>query len=55
MICVPVLASTIVDEGSFLSPLLIVHPLLKKLSVDPSDLSNYRPISALNVVSKLLE
>ena len=33
----------------------IVHPPLKKPSLDPDDLSNYRPISTLNFVSKILE
>jgi exonuclease III len=33
----------------------IVHPLLKKPSLDPDNLSNYRPISQLNFISKLLE
>ena len=33
----------------------IVHPGLKKPSLDPDDLSNYRPISNLGFVSKLLE
>ena len=33
----------------------IVYPGLKKPSLDPDDLSNYRPISNLSIVSKLLE
>ena len=33
----------------------IVHPLLKKPSLSPNDFSNYRPISNLNFVSKILE
>src|ERR1043165_9610948 len=33
----------------------IVHPLLKKPSLDLDDLSNYRPISTFNFVSKILE
>ena len=33
----------------------IVHPGLKKPSLDPDELSNYRPISNLSFVSKLLE
>ena len=33
----------------------IVHPGLKKPSLDPDDLSNSRPISNLSFVSKLLE
>jgi len=32
-----------------------ITPLLKKPNLDPSDLSNYRPISNLSTVSKLLE
>ena len=34
---------------------LPVYPGLKKPSLDPDDLSNYRPISNLSFVSKLLE
>ena len=33
----------------------IVVPALKKPSLDPYDLGNYRPISNLSFVSKLLE
>jgi len=33
----------------------IVHPLLKKPTLDPSDLASYRPISNLSFVSKTLE
>ena len=33
----------------------IVHPLLKKASLDPSELSSFRPISNLSFVSKILE
>ena len=33
----------------------IVRPLLKKTTLDPSDLNSFRPISNLNFVSKLLE
>ena len=33
----------------------IVYPGLKKPSLDPDDFSNYRPISNLSIVSKLLE
>jgi len=33
----------------------IVHPLLKKSSLDPDDLSSYRPISNLSFISKTLE
>ena len=35
--------------------LFIVYPGLKKPSLDPDDLANYRPISNLSFVSKLLE
>jgi len=33
----------------------IVHPLLKKSTLDPNDLASYRPISNLSFVSKTLE
>ena len=33
----------------------IVYPCLKKPSLDPDDLSNYRPISNLSFFSKLFE
>ena len=33
----------------------IVHPLLKKPSLDPSDLGSFRPISNLSVISKTME
>jgi hypothetical protein len=33
----------------------VVHPLLKKASLSPEDLNNYRPISNLNFISKILE
>src|SRR5688572_33108807 len=62
--CFDVLGPTIttiinfsLHEGSFPSTFAhaIVHPLLKKPSLDPDDLSNYRPISTLNFISKILE
>ena len=33
----------------------LVKPLLKKMSLDPDDLKNYRPVSNLYFVSKVLE
>ena len=33
----------------------IVRPLLKKIGADPNDLKNYRPVSNLTFVSKVLE
>jgi len=33
----------------------IVRPLLKRDGLDPSDLKNYRPVSNLPLLSKLLE
>jgi len=33
----------------------IVRPLLKKIGLDASDLKNYRPVSNLSFLSKLLE
>ena len=33
----------------------LVTPLLKKSSLDPNDLENYRPVSSLSFISKLLE
>ena len=63
--CFDVLGPTITSiinfslhEGSFPSAFAhaIVHPLLKKPSLDPDDLSNYRPISTfLYFLSKMLE
>jgi len=34
---------------------VLVTPLIKKLNLDPSNLSNYRPTSNLNNTSKILE
>ena len=34
---------------------VIVHPLLKKPSLPDDDLNNFRPISNLNFISKILE
>ena len=33
----------------------IVTPILKKSNLDPADISNYRPVSNLSLLSKLLE
>ena len=33
----------------------VVHPLLKKSSLDPQDAASYRPVSNLSFISKLLE
>ena len=33
----------------------VVHPLLKKATMDPSDISSYRPISNLSFISKTME
>ena len=33
----------------------LVKPLLKKMSLDPDDLKNYRPVSNLSFLSKILE
>ena len=35
--------------------LAFISPLLKKLGLDPNVLGNYRPVSALSFISKLLE
>ena len=45
------------SEGSFPPSFChaIVHPLLKKASLDVDNLTNYRPISNLHFVSKFLE
>ena len=45
------------SEGIFPSPFkqAIVHPLLKKPSLPDDDLNNFRPISNLNFISKILE
>ena len=33
----------------------IIKPILKKSSLDPDDLMNYRPISQLPIISKTME
>ena len=33
----------------------IIKPILKKSSLDPDDLMNYRPISQLPIISKIME
>ena len=45
------------SKGTFPSRLkeACVHPLLKKQHLDSEDLSNYRPISNLRYVSKIIE
>ena len=45
------------SKGSFLSEFTksIVRPLIKKETLDPDELSNYRPISNLSFLSKTLE
>ena len=35
--------------------LAVIKPILKKPNLDPNDLSNYRPISNLPFLSKILE
>ncbi len=35
--------------------LAVIKPLIKKLQLDPSELANYRPISNLPFMSKILE
>ena len=49
--------NTSLSTGSFPSvfKLAIIQPLLKKPSLDPSVLNNYRPISKLSFLSKVLE
>ena len=44
-------------EGKFLATFKIAHvtPLLEKVSLDRNELSNFRPVSGLNFVSKLIE
>jgi len=51
------LANRSFTQGSFPTELKIaqVTPLLKKHGLNPSDPSNYRPISNLNTIGKLLE
>lgn len=62
--CLPQLLPVITDivntslqTGSFPSAFktAIVRPLLKKHNLDPNNLSNYRPVSNLSFISKLLE
>ena len=55
--CLTQLVNLSLSEGSF-PPMFsqaIVNPLLKKPSLDHETLANYRPISNLNFISKLLE
>ena len=33
----------------------IIKPILKKSSIEPDDLMNYRPISQLPIISKIME
>ena len=63
-LCFDELGPTIVNiinfslsEGIFPSSFkqAIVHPLLKKPSLPDDDLNNFRPISNLNFISKILE
>ena len=60
----PVISQSIADmcNSSFqqhtfpsLHKTAIVHPLLKKSTLDPSELASYRPISNLSVISKTIE
>ena len=62
--CIEKLLPTITDiinmsllSGSFPDPLksAVVRPLLKKPTLDPNELKNYRPVSNLPFLSKLLE
>ena len=62
--CLPYLLPAITDivnaslrAGSFPTAFktAIVRPLLKKNNLDPNDLKNYRPVSNLPFISKLLE
>ena len=62
--CLPYLLPTITDivntslrTGSFPTAFktAIVCPLLKQNNLDPNDLKNYRPVSNLPFISKLLE
>ena len=51
------LANLLFEEGKFPDQykLAQVTPLLKKIGLDASDPANYRPISNLNTVSKIIE
>ena len=51
------LANKSFSEGSFPESFKSaqVKPLLKKTGLDPDNLSNYRPISNLNTISKIIE
>jgi len=62
--CLPYLLPAILEiintsllSGTFPDPFktAIVKPLLKKSTLDPNVLSNYRPVSNLSFISKLLE
>lgn len=45
------------EEGTFpfSEKLAVVHPLLKKSTLDPEVLGNYRPVSNLSYLSKIIE
>jgi Reverse transcriptase (RNA-dependent DNA polymerase) len=51
------LANISFEDGVFPSvfKVALVLPLLKKPSLDSSELANYRPISKLNTISKVIE
>ncbi len=51
------LANLSFQEGNFPSSLKVaqVTPLLKKINLDQDNLANYRPMSNLNNIAKLLE
>ena len=51
------LVSISLQDGVFLEPFknAIVTPLIKKTSLPKEDLKNYRPVSGLSCLSKLVE
>ena len=53
----PILSISLLSEGIFPSSFkqALLQPLLKKPSLSTDDLNNFRPISNLNFISKILE
>ena len=53
--CITAVFNNSLVSGVFPSKSALVKPLLRKMSLDPDDLKNYRPVSDLSFLSKVLE